>query len=71
MSGKYIDEEVFEYALWTIMKDVIEGDQALQEKLDKFEITTSVIKLDIFILLVLKQEIMKNIFSHKRMSGNL
>lgn len=27
------------------MKDVIEGDQALQEKLDKFEITTSVIKL--------------------------
>ena len=53
------------------MKDVIEGDQALQEKLDKFEITTSVIKLDIFILLVLKQEIMKNIFSHKRMSGNL
>lgn len=45
MSGKYIDEEVFEYALRTIMKDVIKGDQVLQEKLDKFEITTSVIKL--------------------------
>lgn len=45
MGYKYIDEEVFEYALRTIMKDVIEADESFQRRLDEFMLSTNLIKL--------------------------
>lgn len=45
MGYKYIDEEVFEYALRTIMRDMIEADESFQRRLDEFMLSTNLIKL--------------------------